>query len=189
MKNKQNFSPHLKTAHSYWLNFLRKEDIVIDATCGNGHDSLFLSNLLFNKKIKSLFCFDIQKKAIENTKLLIKENLEKISFINDSHIDFSKFIKSKVNLIIYNLGYLPGGDKEITTMVESTIESLVSAISILDEKGAISIISYPGHFEGEKEEKALLEFLKTLDYKKFSVCNLKWINKNKAPTFFWIERK
>ncbi|MBN2478755.1 MAG: class I SAM-dependent methyltransferase [Parachlamydiales bacterium] len=185
---KQTF--HLQKAHSYWKLFLKPDDIAIDATCGNGHDSLVLKNIL---KAGILYGFDIQKSAIENTEKLLKENLSSEDFQNiflheSSHEDFSKYIKNKVNLVTYNLGYLPGFSKSVTTKVDSTLKSINSALSILNNKGAISIISYPGHEEGEKEEIALLQFLKTLDRKAFSVCYHKWLNKEKAPSFFWIEK-
>ncbi len=186
------FSRHLIIAKNYWKNFLEKNHVVIDATCGNGYDSLFISQILLDSLKGKLYCFDIQKKAIEATYLLLKNNLpykifEKITFINKSHEDFSKYIKTKVNLIIYNLGYLPKSNKQLTTKVSSTLLSIKSALSLLDDKGAISITSYPGHEEGEKEEKALLSFLSTLDNLKYSVCYHKWLNKEKAPSIFWIE--
>lgn len=190
----QKFSPHLDIAKNYWKNFLQNNHIVIDATCGNGYDSLFLAqNFLEFFNIK-LFCFDIQKKAIDATCDLLKNNLskqafDKVSFINDSHENFSKFITTKVNLIIYNLGYLPKSDKTLTTKVTTTLLSIKSALSILDNTGAISITAYPGHEEGKKEEKELLSFFQALDSSKYSVCYHKWINKENAPSFFWIEKK
>lgn len=187
------FSPHLEIAKNYWKNFLEKNDIVIDATCGNGNDSLFISKLLDLTKGK-LYLFDIQKKAIENTLLLLKNSLaqeifEKIYLINDSHADFSKYINFKVNLIIYNLGYLPKGNKEITTKLETTLLSIQSGLTLLDDRGAISITCYPGHKEGEKEERNLVSYLSSLDNSKFSVCYYKWLNKEKAPSLFWIRKK
>jgi len=195
MKNNlYQFSPHLKISHEYWKKFLKENHKVVDATCGNGYDSLFLLNILIKPLNGLLYCFDIQKQAIENTYRLLEKNsnpqfLEKITFFNESHEDFSKFIKSPINLFIYNLGYLPKGDKTITTKKESTVNSIKSAIQLLAENAAISIVSYPGHKEGAEEEKELIEFFTSLDKTFFSVCYHKWLNKEKAPSFFWIERK
>lgn len=187
------FSPHLKIAKNYWKNFLEENHVIIDATCGNGHDSLFISQIL-NSINGKLFCFDIQKKAIDITYLLLKNNLtedvfEKIVLINDSHENFSEYINTKVNLVIYNLGYLPKSDKTLTTKVSTTLSSIKAALNLLDTKGAISITSYSGHPEGEAEENALLSFLCSLDNSKYNVCYHKWINKDKAPSLFWIETK
>ncbi len=188
MKNKYRFSPHLKIAHSYWQTFLQRNDVVIDATCGNGQDTLFLASLL---QLKKIYGFDIQAQAIENTQKLLKKNLNKdilknIFLFNVSHIDFSKYIKEKANLIIYNLGYLPSGNKAITTMTDITIKSIQSAFSILNKKGAICITCYPGHLEGLKEKNAILNFLKTLDNKTYNICHHQWINKQSAPSVIWI---
>ncbi|NGX34995.1 MAG: hypothetical protein K1060chlam1_01361 [Candidatus Anoxychlamydiales bacterium] len=188
--------PHLDLSKNYWKNFLDKSDIAIDATLGNGFDTLYLAKILIepaNTKGK-IICFDIQKKAIESSKLLLKENLKKesfknISLLNKSHEDLTKHVTIKANLIVYNLGYLPGSDKKITTKSKTTISSIESAFKLLAKKGAISIISYPGHFEGEKEEIALIEYLKKIDKKEYNVLHFRWLNKEKAPSFFWIEKK
>nr|NGX30231.1 hypothetical protein [Candidatus Anoxychlamydiales bacterium] len=152
-------SPHLEYAKNYWKSFLDKSDIAIDATLGNGFDTLYLAKILIEpvNATGRLFCFDIQKKAINSAKLLLKENLKKnpfknINIFNNSHEDFTKYVKTKVNLIVYNLGYLPKSDKKITTKTKTTISSIESGFKILAKKAAISIISYSGHIEGEKEE-------------------------------------
>lgn len=192
---KNNKSPHLELTKNYWKKFLDRSDIVIDATLGNGFDTLYLAKILIeptNAKGK-LISFDIQKKAIESSKLALKENLKKDSFKNisilcKSHEDLTKYVKEKVNLIVYNLGYLPGSDKKITTKARTTISSIESGFKLLSKKGAISIISYSGHVEGEKEEKALIEYLKKIDRKEYSVLHFRWLNKEKSPSFFWIEK-
>ncbi len=193
---KNNKSPHLEYAKNYWKNFLDKTDTAIDATLGNGFDTLYLAKILIerNDQRGKLICFDIQKKAIESAKLLLRENLKKehfknINILQKSHEDLTKFIKEKVNLIVYNLGYLPKSDKKITTNAETTISSIESGFKILAKKAAISIISYSGHSAGEKEEIALIEYLKKIDRNEYSVLHLRWLNKEKAPTLFWIEKK
>ena len=179
------YKAHIKKAHSLWDAFLKEDSIVIDATCGNGLDSLKLIKIISKGK---LFSFDIQKKAIENTKMLLN-GFENISYFLDSHADFSKFIKKEINLIVYNLGYLPGSDKSITTKVDSTVDSIKSGLSILANNGAISITCYPGHLEGDREEKALYQFLSSLDSRKYSICHHRWVNREKAPSLFWVEKK
>jgi len=191
MKKANIYSPHLELSKKYWTLFLDKRDIAIDATAGNGHDALFLAKIL--SKMGGLYCIDIQKKAIENTTILLKKNLTKKDFQNIniekvSHEDLSILVQSGVNLIVYNLGYLPTSDKKIITKASSTINSIKSALNILAKKAAISIMSYVGHDEGEKEYIAIKKFLKTLDRKQYSVICHKWLNREKAPIFFWIEK-
>ncbi|NGX63865.1 MAG: Ribosomal RNA small subunit methyltransferase H [Candidatus Anoxychlamydiales bacterium] len=191
MKKPNIYSPHLEIAKKYWENFLNKRDIAIDATTGNGHDSLFLATIL--SKLGRLYCIDIQKKAIDSTTILLKKKLTKkefqnISIIHTSHEDLQKIVEDEVNLIVYNLGYLPTSDKKIITKAKSTINSIKSALAILAKKAAISIMSYVGHAEGEKEYIAIRDFLKTLDRKQYSVICHTWLNREKAPIFFWIEK-
>ena len=186
--NHKKYSPHLKFAKNYWKNHLEKNSIIIDATLGNGFDTLFLANLDL-----LIFGYDIQKKAIENAQERLKSNLSKdqlknIFLINKSHEDFSD-IKNEVDLIIYNLGYLPTSDKSITTMTKTTLISIQAALNKLSSKGAISITCYPGHLEGEKEETAILEFLKTLNREKFEIRYHKWKNRGKSPSLIWIKKK
>jgi hypothetical protein len=185
--------PHIKLSHTLIENFLKKDYICVDATLGNGYDALFLANLFKKLKLKKIFGFDIQKKAIENSKALLKKYIDKdilknIIFFLDSHEDFSKYLNEKINLFIYNLGYLPSSNKTITTLASTTIKSLKSAFEYLSEKAAICITLYPGHYNGEIEKKEVLEFLKTIDYKKYSILHYNWINRNKSPSVIWIEK-
>lgn len=139
---------------------LKEKDLVIDATCGNGYDSLFLI-----EKIKKghLFCYDVQKEAIENTDKLLKENNYKnYTLINKSHedmtIDLKKYL-GKISLIVFNLGYLPGSDKSIKTNYKSTIKAIKNSLKLLNEKGHIVVTLYTGHKEGKEESIKLLDFL------------------------------
>jgi hypothetical protein len=167
--------PHIKLAHSYWKNILTPNDIAFDMTCGNGHDTKYLLSL--GAKV---FAFDIQDKAIEETsKRAPGAILEKCSFDSLPPLPTP-------TLIVYNLGYLPGGNKTITTLSEATIESVKRSLSILGNRGAISITCYPGHAEGEVEESSIKNLLsKTYDV---NVCFHQWINREKAPSLFWITK-
>jgi methylase of polypeptide subunit release factors len=139
---------HLLLAQKYWKNLLKPIDNVIDATCGNGLDSLFLKKLIYKGK---LFCLDIQKKALENTHFLLKkENVDfkNIFLIKKSHEDFSYIPKTPVKLIVYNLGYLPKSDKTITTKTKTTLKSIKNTLNLIEKDGGISITCYPGHLEG-----------------------------------------
>jgi tRNA1(Val) A37 N6-methylase TrmN6 len=191
--NHKKYSPHLKFAKNYWANHLEKNSIVIDATLGNGFDTLFLANLDLLNFVLQIYGYDIQNKAIENASQKLKNNLSKdqlenVFLINKSHVDFSD-VKSKVDLIIYNLGYLPTTDKSITTMTKTTLISIQAALNKLSSNGAISITCYPGHLEGEKEERAILEFLKTLNRENFEIRYHKWQNRDKSPSLIWIKKK
>ena len=175
-------SPHLNLAKKYWQEHVQPNDLAIDATCGNGHDTLFLAQLG-----QQVFAFDIQEKAIQKTQELLtlfqkEATLHQLSHAKMGEISFPK----KPRLIVYNLGYLPKGDKQLTTKTETTLESIKESLSLLSEGGALSITCYPGHEEGEKEERAILDFLSTLPSHKWLICHHRYINRLKGPSFFWV---
>ena len=171
---------HISLAHKLCSEFLSPQDSAIDATCGNGHDAAFLAPL-----ISSLSVYDIQESALEITKKRLTNTACQINFNLRSHTDF---IEKTANLIIYNLGYLPGGNKEITTQTASTIISIEKALSILAPKGAISITCYPGHTEGKKEETALIKLANSLDPNLWKAYWHKQINNPIAPSLLWIKK-
>jgi hypothetical protein len=184
--------PHIDLAHSFWKSFLKKGDIVIDATCGNGHDSLFLVNLTITENEGLFFGFDIQKKAIENTFKLLQESLssnqlKRVNLFQRSHEDFSN-INANPKLIVYNLGYLPLSDKNIITTKETTLKSLQSALDIIAPQGAIGIICYRRHIGGLDEEQGILEFLKDLNHNTWEICYHNWLNKELSPTLIWMKK-
>jgi methylase of polypeptide subunit release factors len=178
--------PHLVYAHRYWGQIVRPADVVIDATVGNGHDTVALAQMLQGKG--SLIGYDIQPQALENTKIrlakLPEEERRIVTLKLQSHVCFEE---KEAKLIVYNLGYLPGGDKRITTKGATTVESLQNALKILSDHGAISLTCYPGHKEGAEEQEVLLSFLKTLCSTQWQICTHQWFNRPRSPTLIWIE--
>ena len=174
---------HLELAHSYWEKGFQKGSWAIDATCGNGHDARFLA-----KMCEGIIVLDIQKKALENTRFLLGD-FSHVHFFCQSHERFPDLAYEKpISLIVYNLGYLPGGNKEVTTLTSTTLKSLQRAMDIVLPGGMISLTCYPGHPEGAREEKALLSFTKGLDPRIWSVCYHQWINRNKAPSLLLLQK-
>lgn len=137
--------------------FIKQGDIVVDATCGNGNDTLMLS--LLAKKVIS---FDIQKDAITNTKKLLEKNkINNVELVLDSHQYLDKYLKDyvgKISLIIFNLGYLPRANKNITTNHKSTLLAIKKGLKLLNKKGMILVTCYP-HKEGKKESSTILNYL------------------------------
>ncbi len=175
------FSPHLTLAKAYWKGFLRPADVAIDATCGNGHDTLFLSEFC------SVIGLDIQNQAIQNTEALLEQHQRRAVLHRLSHAQIDELpLPHPPRLIVYNLGYLPGGDKSITTNTSSTLKSVKKGLELLAHDGALSITCYPGHDEGQKEEKALEEWAAGLPSNRWSVCHHKWLNRPRSPSLLWI---
>lgn len=168
---------------------IKEGDIVIDATMGNGNDTAFLCELVGESG--KVYAFDIQENAVQNTKeKLVKLNIEdRARLIHDGHENIDRYILEKVKLAIFNLGYLPRGDKEITTKSETTIESIKKSLDILDDGGIILLIIYPGHESGYHEKLAIEHFSKQLNQKIFSVVDIKFANQiNSPPEIICIEK-
>lgn len=186
-----NKKTHILLAQNNWLFFIKKNTLIIDTTCGNGHDSLFIAQNL-NKIKGKLICIDIQQNAIENTKDLLKsENpnfLDFTSFHLRNHEDLEKVVTEKPDLIIYNLGYLPGSDKELKTIPKTTLISISKAFSLIKKNGLISITCYPGHLEGNIEEKEILKMIRKLPPKEWKILYFKHKDKENAPSLLLIEK-
>ncbi len=187
------FNTPIDLAHHFWKDLLKKQDVVVDATCGNGKDSLALAKILHPLQ-GSLLCIDLQKQAIDATKNLIENEipsfLPQVQFFHQSHAKLPPTPKeSTVKLIVWNLGYLPKGDKSVTTKTESTWESIVHGMEILSSGGLLSITCYPGHSEGKKEEEILLQKLSILDPHLWCFTSFFWANRKDSPSLFLIQKK
>ncbi len=179
--------PHLHTAHALWYSLLQSGDTAIDATCGNGHDTLILAQILLAPTKGQLLALDIQPEAIAHTKERLSQQLPKeiftrIQFYQQSHTTFPIMEQESVKLIVYNLGYLPGGDKSFTTVANTTIESLCQATSLLAKGGLITVTCYPGHPAGSLEEQALLAWVTSLPREKWSIHHQRWLHRPHSPT-------
>lgn len=180
------FQSHLDLAHTYWKRLLNPFDFAIDATCGNGKDALFLASLIPQGK---LFGIDIQKDAIKTTHDLLTTASCKITLFEQSHATFpQEILPESIQLIVYNLGYLPGGNKQITTTHDHTLQSVTAALPLLKKGGGITITCYPGHSEGKIEEKMLLDWVPSLSPKEWSVCHHQWLNRQNSPSLLFIQK-
>lgn len=187
-------SPHIILAKTYWRAHLKPGDVAIDATCGNGNDTLYLSELLLSDPSSSVFSFDIQPEAILSAEALLKRHLSpdhfrRVLLHRRSHLELNAVpLPYSPRLIVYNLGYLPGGNKQVTTKTETTLESVKMSLELIADDGAISIMCYPGHEEGAREEKAIVAFAESLPSKSWIVCYHQWINRPRSPTLVWIAK-
>lgn len=141
--------------------YVKENALVIDATVGNGEDTLYLANLT---KKGHVFGFDIQKKAIITTEKKLKEQeVTNVTLFQQSHSVMQETLKTyigKISCITFNLGYLPKGDKTITTMAETTKKAIEDSLKLIHSHGVILITVYPGHKEGKEESEMLKEYLK-----------------------------
>ncbi len=161
----------------------------VDATCGNGFDTLFLAGLCNPEGM--IFSFDIQEEALDKAEKLLNENNlpAGVMFVKTGHENIEGVIKPKVDVVMFNLGFLPNSNSKICTEPETTISSLNSATKILNDGGIITIICYPGTEEGRVETLEVNKWLNELDKDKFSLNEYLSDNPdNTTPVLYVVEK-
>ncbi len=179
----------LKTMHKEILQrHIKPGGTVVDFTMGNGHDTAWLAEAVGPKG--HVYAFDIQEQAVAHTRARLTEAglADRCTLVLDSHAKVLDYVKTPICAGVFNLGYLPGSDKQITTLRPSTKAAAEAAISLCDHDGVILIAVYPGHAEGAAEGAMLSDMLSQLDRKQYSVSMLRIINSETSPYFFAIEK-
>lgn len=170
-----------------WCHHFIKEqigegDFCIDATAGKGNDTLLLCRLAGDKG--QVLAFDIQQEALDITRRkLADQGLEhRARLICDSHVHIDNYAeKSSVGCIVFNFGYLPGGDHRICTEPESSVEAIGKGLTLLRKKGVMSLCIYSGGDTGFAERDTVLAYLKGLDEKKYLVIKSEYYNRKNNP--------
>lgn len=167
-------------------HFIREQvqpgDICMDATMGNGNDTLLLSQLC--GKNGHVFAFDIQELALENTrKRLETANApQNYTLLLESHVNMANYAKQdSVSCIVFNFGYLPGGDHTKATTGKTSIAAMEQALTLLKKGGQLSLCIYSGGDSGFEERDAILSWLKELDSRKYLVIKSDYYNRPNHP--------
>jgi hypothetical protein len=185
---------HLSLAHHLWEQIIRPGDCVIDATLGKGRDALKLARLCLGDEAGCLIGLDIQAQAVESSRTLLAAHLpeqwmRRVKLIEGDHAVFPADLQPEsVRLIVYNLGYLPGGDESLITTCQGTLQSLRAALELLQPGGAISCTCYSGHPGGDEEEKAVLAWASSLPRSQWTVTHTRWLNRRKGPSLLIVEK-
>ena len=183
----------INIAHDALKEHIKLNDIVIDATIGNGHDTVFLAEQV--GAAGCVFGFDIQQNAIESTleKFDSTTKNNAITLFQTSHAEMLEKIPplhhGKIKAIMFNLGYLPGGDKSIITCTASTLKALSCACLILSVGGIMTVMAYPGHTGGDDETDQIKSWCAQLDKSFLSVEIISSASdKSTAPILFIIKK-
>ncbi len=154
---------------------------VIDATMGNGHDTLWLSNLVGDTGM--VYAFDVQEEAVLNTKNRLEEAgvLSRAQLFLKGHENIGLTVRCMVDAAVFNLGWLPGHEKSVRTRKETTLSAVNQALSMLKTGGILTICVYPGHEEGDEELNALTEWAEGLNEKVFDAVIFRYANISKKP--------
>lgn len=186
----------LSYAHKLVLERLDAQSgCAIDATAGTGVDTLILAKAAGARG--QVFSFDIQQEALHRTQeRLDKEidaKLSSVELILDSHATMSKYIPEslhgKIQVIMFNLGYLPAGDISIITAPDSTLPALMSAFDLLAVRGILTIVLYPGHAGGAEEAEAVQIWASSLPVSIAQCIIYRQLQREDAPYLIAIEKK
>ena len=176
--------------HKYFiLKHLHEGDVAVDFTMGNGHDTEFLSKTVGERG--HVYAFDIQAQAVESTRRHLEEAgcPQNYTLIHASHEFVKDYVKTPFKAGMFNLGWLPGGDKSITTLRKSTMPAIEAAIDLMDRDAILNVAVYPGHEEGDAEGKMICEYLAGISRHKVCATKVKILNSPTSPYFIVIETK
>lgn len=184
--------PLVKKAHQKMAVYLKAADYAIDATMGNGYDTVFLAEKVGQQG--KVYAFDLQSLALTATdaRLGDKGLSERVKLIHGNHKDLARYLADdkveSVRCIVFNLGYLPGSDKIIQTSPQSTVQALNSALSSLQKPGIISVLAYTEHIGGRQEAEAVKEWALVLDKQQYRVTiEVPPVVKQSPPELILIE--
>lgn len=178
-------------SHDFLEEVVGEGDWALDATLGNGNDAVFLAELV--GKSGRIFGFDIQEDAIRKSKVALEARgaSKRFELFQSCHSRLGEHLKfkSKIKGIVYNLGYLPGSDRSISTQSETTLMSLEQAKELLSLGGRIVLVTYNAHPGGLAEAKAVSQFATKLEPSMFRCFKVSQVNLSTCPELIVIERK
>lgn len=175
----------LTIVHETIKRCVKEGGICIDATAGRGYDTAFLAELV--GETGKVMAFDIQQVALDSTAALLEKRGLRAELILDSHANMAKYASEEsVDCVVFNLGYLPGGDHGVYTRADSTERAIEQGLKLLKKGGVMCVSIYYGGDSGYEEKDALLPWLKTLDDAKYQVLVThfhNWKNDPPIPVF------
>lgn len=175
----------LSFAKSILSEVLELGSIAVDATTGNGYDTVFLSRQVGSGG--QVFGFDVQEEAIKQTELRLNEECtpRNWTLFQTGHENMLAAVPEefhgRVNAVMFNLGFLPGSDKSVITKSSTTLQAVAASLEILARGGILCIAIYAGHPGGDEEDIAVREFCSALDYRSYRVIQSEMVNKPGYP--------
>ena len=176
-------------AHYFLRERVKPGAAVVDATCGNGQDSQLLAELVGSDG--RVWAFDLQAEALARTgeRLAAAGLQQRVQLIHSGHERLAEFVSAPLQAVIFNLGYLPAGDKAVATQAATTVAALEQSAQLLATGGFILIAVYTGHAGGAAEWQAVQEWAAGLHPHSFNVWQMRQVNRgDTAPFLVVVER-
>lgn len=173
----------LQYAQQLLKDSIEEGDTAVDATAGNGHDTLFLAQLVGDEG--QVYAFDVQKEAVDATLLrLLDHGLEhRAVVLNKGHEEVMQYVHKPVAAAIFNLGYLPGSNHDIITRPHTTIQAIENILKLLKVGGLIVLVIYHGHPGGKEERDKVIDYVSQLPQKYVHVLKYAFLNQQNDPPF------
>lgn len=186
---KRDFTQGVEMSHQLLKQDIEEGETVIDATAGNGYDTLFLAGLVGDSG--NVYSFDVQQEAIDSTRqrLRLAGIEDRVRLCHTGHENILDVINEDVGAIIFNLGYRPGGNKDIKTKPQTSLTALKSGLTLLKKSGIIVIVIYTGHEGGETERDILLNYSAGLNQDDYNVLHYHFINQDCSPEVLAIKKR
>ncbi len=180
MKAKGNYQI-TEFCHRFLEDYIEEGSRCIDATCGNGNDTEFLCRRAGPSG--KVYAFDIQEEAVERTKARLERAGcgERAVLYCAGHERMADYVKQDVDVIMFNFGYLPGGDHSAATRPDTSLQAVRQGMEILKPGGVMSLCIYSGGDTGYEERQVLQEYLKDLDPRRWLVIACSYLNRKNDP--------
>ena len=162
----------------------------VDATMGNGKDTLWLCRQV--GPAGRVYAFDVQPEALERTLALLEAEgcMEQAKLFCEGHQHMARLVPEPVDVVMFNLGWLPGAAHGVTTLTHTTLLAADAALSLLGLEGLLTICVYPGHDEGKRELEALTAWAEALDERRYDAMLRRYMNQsNDPPQLIAVKRK
>ncbi len=179
----------LPFTHQLWARCLWESAVAVDATAGNGHDTVCLAQLV--GETGRVYAFDVQAEALAATgqRLQAAGLASRVCLLHQGHQHLADCVPAPVDVVAFNCGYLPGGDKARTTQTATTLSAMQQALALLRPGGVLSAVLYPGHAEGGEEAAAVSAWAAALPQQQFAVLHYGFTNRQNRPPFLLAVEK
>jgi len=184
----------LEASHYFAARALDAGEVAVDATTGNGHDTLFLAEQVGRNG--RVFGFDVQSEAINQTRRRLREegHFGRVTLLHHGHANMAShlpdYLHGRVATVMFNLGYLPGSSSDCVTQPETTVAALRNAMTVLRPGGVATVVSYTGHDGGREEARTVERWAAERSQRGVDALSYRFVNQqNDPPRLLVLEKK